>query len=258
MIYTKFSTIKAATLALSTAALVACGGGGGGEVAEGDSDLPSALTLASAQGFWGVTPSDTTSVSAVILPNGQFWVIYQNVNAVSAFANGNLSLKGKTYTGVGKHYSLPGGIVNTFNISANLEEDNSFIKSSTIFNNTTTIGTTLPFTQSWAYNKTYENAVSQASVQGRWSGEQGAVSLVWDIDSAGKIAGTSTTGCTYIGTINPNANRVAVLDAIITESCAGSLKTLNGIALLNTTRTGLSVAYTSQAGSQGGVVFLQK
>lgn len=254
----KFSTIKAATLALSTAALVACGGGGGGEVSGGGSGQPSALTLASAQGFWSATPSENTSVSAVILPSGHVWVIYQNANIVSALAKGTLSLSGTTYTGIGQHYTLPGEAVKTFSLSAILGPETSSSGRATTLVNTATVGTGLPSTQTWAYNKTYENPATQASVQGRWSGEQGAVSLVWNIDSAGKIAGTSTTGCTYSGTLNPNANPVAVLDADITESCAGTLKTLNGIALLNTTKTGLSVAYTTQTGSQGGVVLLQK
>jgi hypothetical protein len=249
-----FSTLKLATLALSTAALVACGGGGGELEIGGSSDLPSAPTLASAQGFW----SDTTSVSAVILPSGQVWVIYQNGNSVSALAQGTLSLSGTTYTGIGQHYTLPGGAVNAFSLSATLGPETSYTDKATTLVNTATVGTGTPSTQTWVYNKTYENPATQSSVQGHWSGLQGAVSLVWDIDAAGKIVGTSTTGCTYSGSLTPNANPVAVLDAAITESCAGTLKTLNGIALLNTAKTGLSLAYTTQAGSQGGVLLLQK
>lgn len=76
----------------------------------------------------------------------------------------------------------------------------------------------------------------------------------WDIDSAGKLAGTSTTGCTYSGTITPNASPVAVLDVTIVENCAGTSRTLRGIATLNAAQTGLSAAYTTAT----GVLVLQK
>jgi hypothetical protein len=94
-------------------------------------------------------------------------------------------------------------------------------------------------------------------VQGRWSGLQGAVSVIWDIDSAGKLTGTSTTGCTYTGTITPNASPVAVLDVTIAENCAGTSRAFSGIATLNAAKV-LNVAYTTAAGAQGGVVVLQK
>jgi hypothetical protein len=196
----------------------------------------------------------------VILPNGQAWVIYQTGSTVSALAQGSLSVSGSTFTGVGKHYILPGGAVQDFSLSAILGTSTSFTTAANTptLVNTTTVGTAVSSTLTWVYSKAYEAAATQASVQGRWSGVQGAVSLIWDIDSTGKLAGTSTTGCTYSGTITPNANPVAVLDVTMTENCAGTSKTLSGIATLNAAKTGLSVAYTAAAGAQGGVVVLKK
>ncbi len=271
-------TLAASVLAVC-AALTACGGGGSSASSSTDVTSPvrptipatpatpvtpvspatpvTPTSLANAQGFWSAAPSATTSVGTVILPNGQAWVIYETGNTVSALAQGALSVSGSTFTGSGKHYSLPGGAVQDFSLSATAGTATSTTATPTLVN-TTTVGTASSNTLTWTYNKAYESAATQASVQGRWSGLQGAVSLMWDVDSAGKLAGTSTTGCTYSGTITPNASPVAVLDAAITESCAGTLKTLSGIATLNAAKTGLSVAYTTAAGAQGGVLVLQK
>ena len=212
--------------------------------------------MANAQGFWSAAPSATTSVAAVILPSRQAWVLYQTGSTVTALAQGALSVSGTTFTGVGKHFSLPGGVVQDFSLSA-IPGITSAATAPTLIN-TTTVGTGTSTTLTWTYNKTYETPATQGSMQGRWSGAQGAVSVIWDVDSAGKLAGTSTTGCTYSGTITPNASPVAVLDVTIAENCAGTSKTLSGIATLNAAKTGLSVAYTTAAGEQGGVVALQK
>ncbi len=262
----KLSMIKASALALSTAALVACGGGGGADPTPTPIPTPTpnpaptptpTLTVANAQGFWSATPSATTSVGAVILPSGQAWVLYQTGSTVTALAQGSLSVSGTTFTGVGKHYTLPGGAEEDFSLIASPGNATATTATPTLIN-TTTVGTATSSTLTWTYNTTYETPATQASVQGRWSGLQGAVSVMWDVDSAGKLAGTSTTGCTYGGTLTPNASPVAVLDVAITENCAGTSKTLSGIATLNAAKTGLSVAYTTAAGAQGGVVVLQK
>lgn len=249
------SLFKHSALTLITISLLACGGGGGD--AEPISPVtPPVITLSKAQGFWSATPSANTSVNAVILPNGQAWVIYQTGSAVTALAQSTLSLSGSTFTGVGKHYSLPAGVVQDFNLSAT-QGSTSAATTPTLIN-TTTVGASTPMSLTWTYNKSFETAVTQASVQGRWSSLQGAISLTWDIDANGKLAGTSTTGCTYSGTLTPNTSPIAVLDVSITESCAGTLKALSGIATLNTAKTGISVAYTTTNGAQGGVVVLQK
>lgn len=176
MMNPKLSMIKAATLALSTAALVACGGGGGADPAPTPTPAPTPVpTVANAQGFWSATPSATTSVGAVILPNGQAWVIYQTGSTVTALAQGSLSLSGTTFTGVGKHYTLPAGAVQDFSLSAIAGSTTTTATTPTLIN-TTTVGTASSSTLTWTYNKTYETPATQASVQGRWSGLQGAVS----------------------------------------------------------------------------------
>jgi hypothetical protein len=247
-------------LVMACAALSACSGGSGGgatDVGVGNPTTPvatpAAVKLADAQGFWSATLSATSSASAVILPNGQAWVVYQTGSTITALAQATLSLNGTTYTSSGKYYSLPAGAVQDYSFSGNL-----IAGSPGTLANSVTVGSGTPTAVIWTYSKTYETPAVQGSVQGRWSGQQGADSLLWDIDAAGKLAGTSTTGCTYSGSITPNANPVAVLDVALTENCAGASKTLSGIATLNAAKTGMSLAYTTGAGAQGGVVVLGK
>jgi hypothetical protein len=247
---------KSAALLAVCSALVACGGGGSG----GDSvtavapGVPATTQpFANAQGFWSATLSDGSSASAIILPNGQAWVVYQTGTSVTALAQATLSLNGSTYSSIGKYYSLPAGAVQSYNFSGNLTAGGSATLA-----NSVTVGSGTPAAVTWSYNKAYETPVSQSSVQGRWSGKQGADSLLWDVDAAGKLAGTSTTGCTYSGSIKPNVNPVAVLDVSMIETCAGTTQTLAGIATLNVAKTGMSIAYTTGAGALAGVVVVVK
>lgn len=252
--------LKTCALLASCATLLACGGGGGGSATTTtDVSTPStpgtttSAKLSDAQGFWSAGLGGSNSATAVILPNGQAWVVYQSANTVTALAQAALSLNGATYTSVGKHYGLPGGAVQDYSFTGNLTGSNT----GTLVN-TITVGTGSATAVTWTYNKTYETPATQASVQGRWSGAQGADVLTWDVDANGALAGTSTTGCTYSGTLKPNANPVAVLDVAVTELCAGVSKALSGIATVNAAKSGMSVAYTTAAGAQAGVLVLAK
>lgn len=247
----KITLFKASAIVVLSATLIACGGGGSADVAA-STPVP-VSTLSNIQGFWNSTLSGTSSASAVILPNGQTWVVYETAGTVTALAQASLSLNGATYSSSGKYYSLPGGVVQDYSLSGSLPAGNT-----NDLNNSIRIGTGTATAMTWAYNKAYETAVSQSSVQGRWSGMLGANSVLWDFDAAGKLAGTSTTGCTYSGTLTLNATAVAVLDAAIMETCAGTTQSLTGIARLSADKSRISLAYTTTAGAQGGVVVLAK
>lgn len=251
---------KAATIAMFSVALSACGGG--------SSSVPAPVTptpptpkppvtpkpaLSDIQGFWNSTLSSTSSASAVILPNGQAWVVYETAGAVTALAQASLSLNDTTYSSSGKYYSLPGGGVQDYNMSGTLPA-----AAAGSLSNSVRIGSGTATAMTWTYNKAYETALSQNSVQGRWSGKLGANSLLWDFDAAGTLAGTSTTGCTYSGTLIPNASAKAVLDAAITETCAGTAQSLSGIARLSTDKASMSLVYITAGGVQGGAVLLVK
>lgn len=250
---TKTTLVKASTIALLSTVLAACGGGGGSADVTAPATPAPTPTLSNIQGFWNATLSGTSSASAVILPNGQAWVVYEAAGAITALAQASLSVNGTTYSSSGKYYSLPGGGAQGYSLSGTLP-----VAGSGSLSNSVRIGSDAATAMTWTYSKAYETALSQSSVQGRWSGTLGANSLLWDVDAAGKLTGTSTTGCTYSGSLTVNAAAVAVLDAAITEACAGASQSLTGIARLSADKGSMSLAYITAAGAQGGVIVLGK
>lgn len=253
----KINLLKAATTAMFSVALIACGGGGASVTTPIPTPPitptpPPTPVLSNLQGFWSSTLSGTNA-SAVILPNGQAWVVYETAGTVTALAQANLSSSATMYSSSGKYYSLPGGGVQDYSMSGSLPAAGAGSVS-----NNVRIGSGTATATTWTYNKAYETALSQNSVQGRWSGKVGADSVLWNFDAAGTLAGTSTTGCTYSGTLILNASAKSVLDAAITETCAGIVQSMNGIAILSTDKTGMSLAYLTAAGAQGGVLLLTR
>lgn len=251
---------KAATIAMFSLALSACGGGGTSASAPGtptpptpDPPVTPKPALSDLQGFWNATLSSTSSASAVILPNGQAWVVYESGGSVTALAQASLSLNNTTYSGSGKYYSLPVGGVQDYSMSGTLPAPVAGTLS-----NSVRIGSGTATAMTWTYNKAYETPLSQNSAQGHWSGKLGADNLSWDVDATGTLTGTSTTGCTYSGTLIPNASAKAVLDAAITETCAGTAQSLSGIARLSADKSSMSLVYITAGGAQAGAVLLAK
>jgi hypothetical protein len=92
-------------------------------------------------------------------------------------------------------------------------------------------------TYNLAYQTRYDTAAALADFAGTWTGTLGAVSLSWPI-SSGAITGTSSTGCTYSGSVSLRSEAKAVVDASVTETCSGVVKQLSGVALRSDTTAG--------------------
>lgn len=254
---------KTSAICLVCSTLLACGGGGGDEVAVPITPVtPISPKLSDAQGFWSAALGADSRASAIILPNGQAWVVYESttegVSSVTALAQATLSLNGNSYSSIGKHYSLPFVSASTpasYNFSGMLSST-----ASTTLANTVTVGSGTPAAVTWTYNKAYETPVTQASAQGNWRSPAGSsISLSWTIDSNGSLStASSSTGCSYSGKITPNPGAPAVLEVAVTETCAGVAQVLAGVATLNAAKTGMSLAYTTLAGTAGGVWVLVK
>ena len=262
--------LKASAVVVLGTLLVACGGGGGGSPAADAALVASpvvsvpvvvpppspVLTVSSIQGFWDAAPAGTSRMNAVILPNGQMWVVHESAGVVTGLANSLLSFDGTMFSSTGQYFSLPNGAQQNYQFSGSLPSGSRASLLTTIG-----IGANAASSSTWTYNSSYEKAVNQRDVQARWSGSLGAINVLWDVDATGKLAGTSTTGCTYIGLLAVNATALAVLDVAITESCAGKQQSLNGIARFSTDKTSLSMVYTTAVGVggvSGGVIVLRK
>lgn len=279
---------KTSTAALLGTLLVACGGGGGAQdsvappavqppavqppavtppVVTPPAVTPPAVTppavtpppppatapLAAAPGFWDGPASGASRSSAVILPDGQAWIVYESGGTVSALATAALKADASAPGNTGRYYALPNGAVQDYRFSASLPPGSAATLEAKV-----AIGSGAPTASTWTYNKVYETALGLADVKARWSARLGALDVQWDIDASGKLAGTSTTGCTYSGTLAPHSGAPAVLDLAVSETCAGQQQSLAGIARLSADKTRLSVVYTAAAGTRAGALVLQK
>jgi hypothetical protein len=255
------SLARGSLLTACAAALVACGGGGG-------SSNPPAQTLVDApsitQGFWSGAvangPDGATRASAVITPDLTAWVALEAGTGVVGVARMPLTSTATNATtaslsGSGSYYGLASGAAQAIAATGT-------VTASAL--NATTSGAAGGATLDWMPTTTpsYAVAASAADLAGNvWQGTAGggAAVITWRPDAAGTLAGAtsnSSTGCTYAGTVTPNA--VAYYTVNVVEDCAGAQRTLSGIATLNAAKTRLNVVFTSDAGTRGGLIALTK
>jgi hypothetical protein len=233
------------------AVLAGCGGGGG-----------SSETLVTPsevmQGFWQGSvssgPGGATQASAVVLPDGAAWIALESATSSTGLVK--LSITGSaassttaSLTGSGQYYAEGGTtkVATTAAGSAN---------TAGTLSGTITIGTSAASAINWSAGTNYKTAALQADVAKSWSAASGDGTLVttWTVTSAGALSGSSTTGCTYTGTLQPHGSPIAVFNLAATENCAGTSQTLTGIATLGSSKTRLNVAYTAASGEKGGLL----
>jgi len=234
--------VAAATLTL---ALAACGGGGGAS-APASAPAPVA-SVATAQGIWQSAPGAAASVSAVVLPDGQLWSIVADVGAVR-MVKAILAVQGTGFGGAGTSYTL-GTAAASATVSASAVEKSSL--------NGSIVSAGHSDTLALAYQGRYDTAAALADVAGAWQATLGPGVVNWSVDAAGALTGTRTTGCTYTGQLSLRAERKAVLDAAVTEHCAGApALALAGVALQSADKANLVLMLTSADGATGVAVNL--
>jgi hypothetical protein len=229
--------VAAATLSL---ALAACGGGGGGTAAP-------VISTAAAQGIWQSPAGAAASVSAVVLPDGQLWGIVADASSVR-MVKASLAVQGAGFGATGTSYTL-GGAAASATLSA------SVLEKTTLSGSIVSAGHSDSFALS--YQSRYDTAAALADVAGAWQATLGPGVVNWSVDAAGALTGTRTTGCTYTGQLGLRAERKAVLDAAVTEHCAGApALALAGVALQSADKANLVLMLTSADGATGVAVNL--
>lgn len=232
-----FNYIRITSTALVTAALFlyGCGGGGG---ASSLPPTPPTLT-SSAKGFW--SGSDGTSV--ILLSNGDAWMVFQEAGVVNRLARVQTRAQGLTLSGSGTLYKLQDGSSEAVSITGNFVEKQNLAASLAALSGNSTLNL--------AYDVRYETTASMSDVTGSWSGLYGGGvhQLTLNISATGVLAGSSTTACSYSGSLQPRSADPAVFDVRFTETCVvGTPVTLEGIATVNASKTGLSFAVVSSDG----------
>lgn len=208
---------------LATAALTlsACGGGGTASLAQIQSD---------ADGVWRGTAtvnSATQNASAVVLPDGQAWVVFSNAAGPTALLQGDLAAKTQApgYAGVAAHYDLTDGGAFKGNVDWSGSAQPKTQLEITPSNAATPLGQAV-FTQ-WLD----PNPTATLDVTGTWQDNTMTPQMSWAIDDKGDVVGTGG-GCTYSGKVSVVPDASAVQSVDVTESCSGTDPTetqFNGI-----------------------------
>lgn len=235
--------LPAATLTLALGGLLAaCGGGGGGG---GPTIDPTQL-----KGRWvtavGVTPATTAVVVTDANGVANAWLLAQDASRlVKLVVRSDSSANGKTYAlgqGNATGQAVTGQVTTALAASPK------------------TIAFTGLNTGTLTQSDTLSTPAAQADVAGNWSATSGgnAQTTQWSLTAAGGLTGSSTTGCTYVGSVAALAG-TAAYGVGFSESCAdGSKTTFNGIGTLNAAKSGLTVVVTSADESRGAAVFFAK
>ena len=238
------ATISAACLGL----LSACGGGD----ANAPSDPPAVV-----QGFWSgsVTngPDSATTASTVVAPDLTAWVVLGNGTTLTGLVKVPLvaaaaSTTTVSATGSGHYFKLGTVGRQTRALAGTATTNNQFE------------GTVGSASFAWTGNATYKTAAKASDLVAAWKGTAGGQTIVynWALNGSGDVSGSSTSGCSYAGKVQPHATGVALFNVNVTETCAGVNKTFSGIATLNAAKTALNVAYTTAGDAEGGVLQLTK
>jgi|GEM_PF-2738745 len=249
-------------LVACTAALAACGGGGSSSESAPPPAPPVLVDPAVAmRGFWSgaVTsaPDGTTRASAVVMPDGTGWVVLESNTAPTAIARIPLSGtavddKSATISGNGAYYRMSDGTKSALSATGTASTAGTF-------KGTATVGGNAASSFDWASVAGFSTAAQQADVAATWHGTAGTgtVTLNWSISAAGAVTGSSSTGCSYSGTVTPASN-TAVYNLAVSEDCQGTVKALSGIATLASSKTALRAVFTTDSGAAAGLFSLAK
>jgi hypothetical protein len=227
----KFKKFAAAAMMVSLTLLSGCGGG---------ENVTPALTPASAmKGFWA-SPTGTVVTSAIVLASGDTWLVFQENNKTTRFARMQMQASSTGYSSTGTQYLLQSGTTEPASATGTFTEKSVLSGSMSAASGSTAL--------SLAYDPRYETAAKLTDAVGSWTSSfgDGSSTLTMDISASGVLAGTSTTACSYNGTLQPRTADPAVFDVSFTESClVGASRTLSGIATVGAEKTSLFFAATT-------------
>ena len=232
---------------LTLATLAGCGGGGSsGGIAAPATPLPTptpspaiARDTEDLQGIWEGSNAGIKT-SAVVLPDGQTWLVQSQASLVIAKLEASGSGYSSGFIGSGKRYLLGTSTVGTIDLNAGKTAASSL--SLTL----TTAGVTE--TYAMGYQSRYDTAAILADHAGDWTATSGPGRLTWHITATGILSGTGSTGCSYAGQIKLRAEAKAVVDLIVAEQCADKSRQLAGIALLHPDKRIAILAMTTTDG----------
>lgn len=231
-----------------TFALGACGDGGGNTTAAPPTPQTTLL-----QGLWQSQNSSASTTAAVVLPDGRMWMALTDTSvtpATTRLVKTTLSGLSGSFTGNAKRYSF----VTTSDVPVTATVTANVVEKSSLSGMIRSGGTNEAYTL--GYLSRYDTAAELSEFTGVWSATLGSGVVSWTISATGALSGTRTTGCTYAGQLSLRAERKAVVEAAIAETCAGSVTQLSGVGALTSDKSRMSLFMTSSDESRAVVVSL--
>lgn len=278
------------TSALAATLMSACGGGGsggitpstnpsqtdqaggtgsGGNTATG---TPSpTLSPAQLQGRWQTASAVTPARTAIVLPGAasstELWLLASDLSSlsrlqVSTSGTDVISASGQTYSWTATATNTNTTTATTSNASnaSNPGQSATYSGTANLSNNTLSLNAgALLLTRSDVFTA----PTNLADVQGDWRASVGSkvVTVSLNLTTGGTLSGTSSTGCTYSGTLAARSDASAY-NASVTETCSGTSVSFGGIATYRAAQASaaaaLTMALTSTDALQALVLGLQR
>lgn len=212
---------------------------------------PPPVPVSILKGFWAGTQNGTTT-SAIVLSSGEAWIVQQDAGGANRFSRSQLTPTSSAFSGSGTQYNLLDGTNGPMSIIGTYVEKS-------LLSGTVTVGGVGAGIQ-LSYNNRYETVAQLADAAGTWQGTYSGGSKIVTITIAqdGAVTGSSSSGCSYDGVLQPRTSDPAVFDLAFTERCLSAVTALSGIATVNEAKTSLSWAFTTIDRTAGGLFVGQK
>jgi hypothetical protein len=220
-----FRNLSTALGAIALSCLLAACGGGGGDGA-GAPAAPAPIDPLSLKGRWVTAGIATPAFTAIVVPEGGnagAWVLANDASRLV-----RLVLRSDS-TAEGKSYVLNPAGTAAVDVMGSFTTDLAASPIGLTINGVPAV--TLALTQS----ANLAVAAVQGDVAGTWAATLGggAQTTTWVVTGSGFMTGSSTTGCTYTGSVLAMAN-TAAYDVSFNETCPPGVTTaFSGIATVN-------------------------
>ena len=255
--------VRGSFLLFLSLALAGCGGGNSSSGGNNSGGGGSTSTPGQAQGVYEGSTSTGLTFDGIILPTDKFYAIYgttsNNAFFVCGMATGPGSSASGKYNATETDFDYCGGSLSVFNgtVGATYVPGSSINGSITEGGSSDTFSGTAPSNSLFNYN----SAASLSAISGSWSGSlTDGESAAVNIDSLGKVTGTSSDGCSFSATITPDNSGKDFFDVSLTfgsSPCSVPNQSATGIAvdyLLSDGVTNQLIAGVS-SGNAFGIVF---
>lgn len=251
-------------IVLMCLALIRCGGSGSNAASTPTSAAgtpPGPPTPGQAQGLYTGTTSMGFALNAIVLPDDQFYALYGNTSGsifyICGMETGQGSSASGRYTATETDFYYCNGSLLTYGGNVNA------VYTPGSFNGLLTEGGMSESFNATSLSETlfnYDTPASVSAIAGSWTAELPDKHYAQvTIDSTGNITGVDVFGCSFSGTITPDASKKNFFDVSLTfgnSPCTLPGQQASGIAISYLLSDGTTRQLMAGVSSGGSFAFL--